>query len=166
MRTFRRSAIIGFIALALSSTGHATCDPGYESCEPSVDETWAKIEGLLNSAFLTPYSIVSLDKFDGRSVETQDRKVYEMRFSAVLNYSGDKLRCRKSLCPELHNYLVEVDEARKKATIAGWLFLNERSEDGARARWLFLTQSGHWRLGNQKGTAARAITAIPLTRPT
>jgi hypothetical protein len=42
-----------------------------------------------------------------------------MRFSAVLNYSGDKLRCRKNLCPELHNYLVEVDEAGKKATIAG-----------------------------------------------
>ncbi|MGA9081557.1 MAG: hypothetical protein WCF66_10080 [Pseudolabrys sp.] len=111
--------------------GHATCGPGYESCEPSVDEARAKIEGLLNSAFLTPYSIVSLDKFDGRSVKTQDREIYEMRFSAVLNYSGDKLRCRKNLCPELHNYLVEVDEVGKKATVAGWLFF-ERAERGWR----------------------------------
>jgi hypothetical protein len=131
MSTFRRLGIIGFIMLALSSPGHATCGPGDESCEPSVDEARTKIEGLLNSAFLTPYSIVSWDKFDGRSVETQDRKIYEMRFLAVLNYSGDKLRCRKSLCPELHNYLVEVDEAEKKATIAGWLFF-ERAEQGWR----------------------------------
>ena len=131
MRAFRRSAIIGFITLALSSPGHATCGLGHESCEPSVDEARAKIEELFNSAFLTPYSIVSLDKLDGRSVETRDRKIYEMRFSAVLNYSGDKLRCRKSLCPELHNYLVEVNEAAKKATIAGWLFF-ERAERGWR----------------------------------
>jgi hypothetical protein len=131
MRTFRRLAIVSFIALALPSLGHATCGPGYDSCEPSVDEARAKIEGLLSLAFLTPYSIVSLDKFDGRSVKTQDREVYEMRFSAVLNYSGDKLRCRKNLCPELHNYLVEVDEAGKKATVAGWLFF-ERAERGWR----------------------------------
>lgn len=27
--------------------------------------------------------------------------------------------------PELHNYLVEVDAAAKKATIAGWLFFEQ-----------------------------------------
>jgi len=132
MRTFWRSAIIiSFITLALSSPGHAICGPGYESCEPSVDEAGAKIERLLNSAFLTPHSIVSFEKLDGRSVETQGRKIYEMRFLAVLNYSGDKLRCRMSHCSELHNYLVQVDEAAKKATIAGWLFF-EKAEGGWR----------------------------------
>jgi hypothetical protein len=128
---FLRSAIvISFITLALSSPGHAVCGSG-DSCEPSADEARAKIERLLISAFLTPYAIVSVDKLGGRSVETKGRKMYEMRFSAILNYSDDKLRCRMNLCPELHNYLVEVDQAAKKATIAGWLFF-EQTERGWR----------------------------------
>ena len=122
MRTFRRLAIIiSFITLALSSPGHAICGRGDKSCEPSADEVRAKIVQLLNSAFLTPYSIVSLEKFDGRG----GGKLYEIRFFVVLKYSGDKLRCRNSLCPELHNYLLEVDAAAKKAKIAGWLFFKQ-----------------------------------------
>jgi hypothetical protein len=132
MRTFRRSAIIiSFITLALSTPGHAVCGPGYESCEPSADEVRAKIERLLNSAWLTPHTIVSLEKFDGRSIETQGRKTYEMRVFIVLNYSGDKLRCRTSYCPELQDYSVKVDEAAKKTTIAGWLFF-EHADQGWR----------------------------------
>jgi len=132
MRTFGLAAIvISFTALALSSSGHAACGPGNESCEPSGDEARAKIERLLDSAYLTPHSIVSLEKLDGRSVETQDRKLYEMRFFAVMNYSGDKLRCRTEYCPELLNYSVEIDETKKKATIAGWLFF-EKAEQGWR----------------------------------
>ena len=127
MRTFLRAAIISsFITLALSSPGQAACGPGNENCEPTIDEARAKIEQLLNSAFLTPHSIVSFEKLDGRNIDTQDRKIYEMRFFAVLNYTGDKLRCRQNLCPELHNFSVEVDEAAKKATIAGWLFFELR----------------------------------------
>jgi len=132
MRNFRLAAIIFIlITLALSSPAKAVCGPGHESCEPSADEARAKIEKLLNSAFLTPYSIVRLDNLDARGVETQGHKIYEMRFSAVLTFSGDKLRCRKSLCPELQNYLVEIDEAGKKATVAGWLFF-EQTEQGWR----------------------------------
>ncbi len=132
MRSFLRSAIIiSVIMLALSSPGHAVCGPGHESCEPSADEMRAKIEQLLNSAFLTPHTTVSWQKLDGRSVETQGRKKYEIRISAVLTYSGDRLRCRMDLCPELHNYLVEIDEAAKKATVSGWLFF-EQAERGWR----------------------------------
>ena len=132
MRNFRWAAIIFIlVTLALSSPAHALCGPGNESCEPSADEARAKVEQLLNSAFLTPYSIVRLDNLDARGVETQGRKIYEMRFSAVLNYSDDKLRCRKSFCPELQNYLVEVDGVVKKATVAGWLFF-EQTEQGWR----------------------------------
>jgi hypothetical protein len=130
MRAFWRSAIIiGFIMLVLSSPVHAVCGRGKESCEPSVDEARAKIERLLNSAFLTPFSIVSWERLDGRRLETQGGKKYEMRFFAVLNYSGDKLRCRVSHCPELHNYSVEIDEAAKKATIAGWLFFEQAERE-------------------------------------
>lgn len=132
MPTYLRSAIvIGFVMLALSSSGRAACGPGHEGCEPSADEMRGKIEQLLNSAFLTPYTIVSWEKLAGRSVETQGRKKYEVRISAVLNYSGDRLRCRMDLCPELHNYLVEIDEAARKATISGWLFF-EQTERGWR----------------------------------
>lgn len=132
MRSFLRSAIVtGFMMLALSSVGHAACGPGHESCEPSTVEMRAKIEQLLNSAFLTPHTTVSWEKLDGRGVEIEGRKKYEMRFSAVLTYSGDRLRCRVDLCPELHNYLVEIDEAAKKATVSGWLFF-EQAERGWR----------------------------------
>jgi hypothetical protein len=132
MGTLRRSAIIvSFMTLALASPGRAACGPGNEGCEPSADEVRAKIERLLDSAWLTPHAIVSLEKFDGRSVETQGRKTYEMRVFVVLNYSGDKLQCRTSFCPELHNYLVNVDGAAKKATVAGWLFF-EHAEQGWR----------------------------------
>jgi hypothetical protein len=130
MRTFWRSAIIiSLITLVLSSPGRAVCGPGNEGCEPSVDEARAKIERLLNSAWLTPHSIVSLEKLDGRGFETEGRKIYEMRVFAVLNYSGDKLRCRQNLCPELHNYSVEIDEVAKKATIAGWLFFEQAERE-------------------------------------
>jgi hypothetical protein len=132
MRTLRRSAfVISLMTLALSSPGHAACGPGYESCEPSANEVRAKVERLLDSAWLTPPAIVSLEKFDGRNVETQGRKIYEMRVFVVLNYSGDKLQCRTSFCPELQNYLVNVDEAAKKVTVAGWLFF-EHAEQGWR----------------------------------
>jgi len=117
--------------LVLSSAGHAACGPGTEGCEPAIDEARAKLERLFGSAYLTPHTLVSLEKRDGRSLETRGRRMYEMRFVAALNYSGDRLRCRKHLCPELHNYLVEVDAAAKKATIAGWLFF-EQGPDGWR----------------------------------
>jgi hypothetical protein len=129
MSTFRLSAlIICFATLALSSPSDAACGPGNESCEPTANEIQAKIEQLLNSAYLTPHSIVSLNKFDGRSFETEGRKTYEIRILAVLNYSDDKLLCRISSCPELNNYVVRTDVATKKATIAGWMFFEQVGE--------------------------------------
>jgi hypothetical protein len=127
----RLAFIISFVMLALSSPVYAVCGPGNDGCEPSADEARAKVERLLNSAYLTPFTIASIDKLDGRSVETKGRKMYEMRISTVLNYADDKLRCRTNLCPELHNYLVEIDPTAKKATVSGWLFF-ERAERGWR----------------------------------
>lgn len=70
-------------------------EPGYASCEPSIDEVRGKVERLLNSTFLTSHSVVPLEKFDSRGFEMQGRKMYEMRMVVVLIYSGDKLRCRR-----------------------------------------------------------------------
>ena len=128
---YRLVLIIALAVLMKLSPGHAACDGGNVSCAPSADETRAKIARLLDSAFLTPHTIVAVEKYDGREIETQGRKKYEMRFSVVLNYSDDRLRCRVNLCPELHNYLLKIDEATKKATISGWLFF-ERAGDGWR----------------------------------
>jgi hypothetical protein len=132
MRVFRRLALlIAFMTLAISSPGRAACGPENDGCAPSAVETRAKVARLLDSAFLTPYAIVAVEKHDGREIETQGHKKYEMRFSVVLNYSGDRLRCRVDLCPELHNYLLAIDEAAKKATVSGWLFF-EQTGDGWR----------------------------------
>src|SRR5689334_25391651 len=99
-----------------------------QAAEPAIDDARAKVERLLDQAFLPPYAVVSLEKLDGRNIETRDKMLYEMRFRAELNYSGERLRCRKPLCPELHNYLFEVDAAAKKAIVAGWLFLEWDSQ--------------------------------------
>ena len=126
MRNLWRPALaIAFMMLAISSPGQAACGPGNGGCEPSSDEMRAKIAQLLDAALLTPHAIVSVEKRDAREIETQGRKKYEMRFSVVLSYSGDRLRCRNNLCPELHNYLLEIDAAGKKATVSGWLFFEQ-----------------------------------------
>jgi hypothetical protein len=122
---WRPAWIIALMLWVISSSGQAACGPGRDGCAPSADEMRAKIARLLDSAFLTPHTIAAVEKRDGREIEAQGGKKYEMRFSVVLNYSGDRLRCRINLCPELHNYLLETDEAAKKATISGWLFFEQ-----------------------------------------
>src|SRR5689334_8653165 len=96
--TMRLSAtILSSSAIALSSSGYAACNIERGSCEPSVDDARAKVEQLLNSAFLPPYSLSVLEKLDGRGFETQGRQKYEMRVLAVVTYSGDALQCRIKL---------------------------------------------------------------------
>ena len=123
--TFRTALVIIFMMLVISSSAKAACGAKIDECMPSAGETRAKIEKLLDSALLTPHAIVAVEKRDGREIETQGGKKYEMRFSVVLSYSGEKLRCRENFCPELHNYLLEIDETAKKATISGWLFFEQ-----------------------------------------
>ena len=128
MRASWAASIIALMILTNSSSVQAACGAGDDGCGPSAGETRAKIARLLDSAFLTPHAIVVVEKHDGREIETQGRKKYEMRFSVILDYSGEKLRCRMNLCPELHNYLLEIDEAAKKATISGWLFFDQAGD--------------------------------------
>ena len=117
-----RPVIASLFALVLSSSTYAACGSATEVCEPTVDDARIKIEQILGTAYLTAPKIISLEKLDGRSVQTQNRKIYEMRIFAAMTYAGEKLECRIKLCPQLSNYLVEIDERSKKATMAGWLF--------------------------------------------
>ncbi len=82
---------------------------------------------LLDAAYVTPHTITSFEKLEGRNVEAIGGSLYEMRVFVVMNYA-DVFRCRARLCPELHNYLVEVDKRTKmkvvrlffKQTAQGW----------------------------------------------
>ena len=121
----RSALVVSLLALTFSSPVHAACSAGVENCGPSIDDARAKIERLLGTAYLTPPKIISVEKLDGRSLEMQTGNLYEMRIFAVTTYTGDKLQCRTTLCPQLSNYLVKVDQAAKKATIAGWLFFKQ-----------------------------------------
>lgn len=113
-----RAVLCAAFALALASPAHAQC----KDCEPPVDLARADVAHTLNAAFLSPFTLATFEKLDGRSLETQGRKVYEMRIRAVVKYQGISLRCRRKSCPELHHYIMDVDTAAKTATVAGWLF--------------------------------------------
>ncbi len=87
------------------------------------------MQQIFKQTFLSAYTLVSFERLDGRSGERYGSVFYEMRIRAVLHYDGVRLRCRRPSCPELHHYLLENDAASKKATVAGWLFL-EQDGDG------------------------------------
>ena len=93
------------------------------SMPPSVEVAQAAMQKIFKETFLSPYTLISFERLDGRSGERYGGAFYEMRIRAVLHYDGVRLRCRRPSCPELHHYLLENDAASKKATVAGWLFL-------------------------------------------
>lgn len=120
MRIVLRAAAIAGVALALATPARAACTG---SCEPSVEVAQAAMQKIFKETFLSPYTLISFERLDGRSGERYGGAFYEMRIRAVLHYDGVRLRCRRPSCPELHHYLLENDAASKKATVAGWLFL-------------------------------------------
>lgn len=129
MRGRMRTVIAAILmTLALTPGARAACGPGANPCEPSSDDARQKVQQLLDAAYQTPHTITSFEKLEGRSVETNAGSVYEMRVFVVMNYSNDLLRCRVRLCPELHNYLVEVDKRTRTATVAGWLFFKRTAQ--------------------------------------
>ena len=121
----RAAALVG-LALALASPARAACSG---NCEPGVEVAQAAMQKIFKETFLSPYTLISFERLDGRSGERYGGVFYEMRIRAVLHYDGVRLRCRRPSCPELHHYLLENDAASKKATVAGWLFL-EQDGDG------------------------------------
>ena len=116
------------IMLAFSPAARADCGQGANPCEPSLDDARQKVQRLLDAAYVTPHTITSFEKLEGRNVEAIGGSLYEMRVFVVMNYADDVLRCRARLCPELHNYLVEVDKRTKTAKVAGWLFFKQTAE--------------------------------------
>jgi hypothetical protein len=133
MRIALCAAAIAGVALVFASPVRAVCSG---NCEPSVEVAQAAMQQIFKQTFLSPYTLVSFEKLDGRSGERYGGVFYEMRIRAVLHYDGIRLRCRRPSCPELHHYLLENDAASKKATVAGWLFLEQ---DGDRWKTVPLT---------------------------
>jgi hypothetical protein len=120
------AAALACLALALAAPAHASCSG---RCEPSDEDARAAMQQIFRQTFLSPYTLISFERLDGRSGERYGGVFYEMRIRAVVHYEGAKLRCRRLSCPELHHYLLEDDARTKKATVAGWLFL-EQDGDG------------------------------------
>src|SRR6188474_2258011 len=126
MCTVLRAAALISLALVLVSPAHAACRG---NCEPNVEDARAAMQQIFRQTFLSPYTLISFERLDGRSGERYGGAFYEMRIRAVVHYDGVRLRCRRPSCPELHHYLLEDDARAKKATVAGWLFL-ENDGDG------------------------------------
>ena len=126
MRIVPRAAAMAAVALALAAPARAACTG---NCEPSVEDARAAMQHIFRQTFLSPYTLISFERLDGRSGERYGGAFYEMRIRAVVHYEGVRLRCRRPSCPELHHYLLEDDARSKKATVAGWLFL-ENDGDG------------------------------------
>jgi hypothetical protein len=129
----RVAAVACVLALALSAPALAVCSG---RCEPSEEDARAAMQQIFRQTFLSPYTLVSFEKLDGRSGERYGGIFYEMRIRAVVHYEGAKLRCRRASCPELHHYLLEDDARTKRATVAGWLLLEQ---DGDRWKTVPLT---------------------------
>ena len=119
MRIVLRAAAMAGVALALATPARAACSG---SCEPSVEVAQAAMQKIFKETFLSPYTLISFERLDGRSGERYGGAFYEMRIRAVLHYDGVRLRCWRPSCPELHHYLLENDAASKKATVAGCSF--------------------------------------------
>ena len=122
LRQILRTVAFAGLALALAAPVRAACSG---NCEPSVEVAQAAMQKIFRETFLSPYTLMSFERLDGRSGERYGGVFYEMRIRAVLHYDGIKLRCRRPSCPELHHYLLENDAATKKVTVAGWLFLEQ-----------------------------------------
>ena len=56
------------------------------------------MQQIFKQTFLSPYTLVSFERLDGRSGERYGGVFYEMRIRAVLHYDGVRLRCRRPSC--------------------------------------------------------------------
>jgi hypothetical protein len=120
MRAVMRAAAIAGVALSLTTSARAACTG---NCEPGIEDARAAMQQIFRQTFLSPYTLMSFERLDGRSGERYGGAFYEMRIRAVVHYDGVRLRCRRPSCPELHHYLLEDDARSKQATVSGWLFL-------------------------------------------
>ncbi|HET8972352.1 MAG TPA: hypothetical protein VFN63_03610, partial [Pseudolabrys sp.] len=81
MRIVSRAAAIAGVALALAFPAHAVCSG---NCEPSIEVAQAAMQQIFRQTFLSPYTLVSFERLDGRSGERYGGVFYEMRIRAVL----------------------------------------------------------------------------------
>jgi len=68
MCTVLRAAALISLALVLVSPTHAACRG---NCEPNVEVARAAMQQIFKQTFLSPYTLVSFERLDGRSGERQ-----------------------------------------------------------------------------------------------
>ena len=66
MRIVSRAAALVSLALALATPARAACTG---SCEPSVEVAQAAMQKIFKETFLSPYTLISFERLDGRSGE-------------------------------------------------------------------------------------------------
>ena len=103
MRIVLRAAAVAAVALALAAPARAACSG---NCEPSVEDARAAMQQIFKETFLSPYTLMSFERLDGRSGERYGGAFYEMRIRAVVHYDDygaewDELASRDRLSIEL-----------------------------------------------------------------
>src|SRR4029078_9039185 len=96
MCTVLRAAALISLALVLVSPTHAACRG---NCEPNVEVARAAMQQIFKATFLSPSTLVSFERLDGRSGERYGGVFYEMRIRARPPYDRGKPRCRRPPFP-------------------------------------------------------------------
>ncbi len=105
--------------------------PSSPTSSPTEDNGKALLAQKLDRIFLPPFSIDSFSRTKGESKTESGVEVYQMKFTALVKYTGNEIRCIFPQCPQLSGADLQAafDRPHKSITINGSLSF-EKTQSG------------------------------------
>jgi hypothetical protein len=109
----------------------AACSSSSPPSFPTEDDGKALLAQKLDRIFLPPFSIDSFSRTKGESKTESGVEVYQMKFTALVKYTGNEIRCIFPQCPQLSGADLQAafDRPHKSITITGSLSF-EKTQGG------------------------------------